>query len=306
MDKLVSPKQVARAIGVSESSLKRWCDRGLIAQTKTAGGHRKLRVGDVLQFLRENGHQLAEPGLLGLPAMVGRSSRTIQKGREIFRDALIRGDDVAASQLLIDLFAADHTMTAIGDDVIASAFHEIGDLWECGDVFVYEERRSCEICLRALHELRNKIPAPAADAPIAIGAAAQGDIYSIALKTSELVLRSVGWRAEAIGSNLPFDSLAQAIDDTRPRLVWLSVSYVSDEQAFVDGMRDVYEAAVRVNAALALGGQALHESLRHRVQCSAYLESFRQLETFARALHPFSGAITPPPESAPSSITPAT
>jgi predicted site-specific integrase-resolvase len=27
---LLTPKQVARAIGVSESSLKRWCDKGVL------------------------------------------------------------------------------------------------------------------------------------------------------------------------------------------------------------------------------------------------------------------------------------
>jgi excisionase family DNA binding protein len=65
MKELITPKQVARAIGVSESSLKRWCDRGLIPTVRTAGGHRRLPISGVLSYLRETGHEMVRPELLG-------------------------------------------------------------------------------------------------------------------------------------------------------------------------------------------------------------------------------------------------
>ena len=61
---LVSPKQVARVIGVSESSLKRWCDQGLIRMVRTAGGHRKMQISEVIRFVREHNHKLVNPELL--------------------------------------------------------------------------------------------------------------------------------------------------------------------------------------------------------------------------------------------------
>jgi excisionase family DNA binding protein len=54
-DRDLSPRQVAEAIGVSESSLKRWCDSGLIPTRRTAGGHRRVPVAGVVAFLRERG-----------------------------------------------------------------------------------------------------------------------------------------------------------------------------------------------------------------------------------------------------------
>ena len=58
---LLSPKQVARALGVSESSLKRWCDKGLIPTERTAGGHRRLPLAGVLDFLvRSDAVQVVE------------------------------------------------------------------------------------------------------------------------------------------------------------------------------------------------------------------------------------------------------
>ncbi len=65
----ISPNQAARAMGVSESSLKRWCDQGLIKLVRTAGGHRKLSRADVLRFIRERDQPLASPEVLGLPAV---------------------------------------------------------------------------------------------------------------------------------------------------------------------------------------------------------------------------------------------
>jgi MerR family transcriptional regulator, light-induced transcriptional regulator len=58
---LLSPKQVARALGVSESSLKRWCDQGLIATVRTAGGHRKMASAEVMRYIREHNLPLVSP-----------------------------------------------------------------------------------------------------------------------------------------------------------------------------------------------------------------------------------------------------
>jgi hypothetical protein len=68
MKNLATPKQVTRAIQVSESSVKRWCDKGVIPTHYTAGGHRRVPLSGLLDFLRSTKQQLVRPEVLGLPA----------------------------------------------------------------------------------------------------------------------------------------------------------------------------------------------------------------------------------------------
>ncbi|MGB5390214.1 MAG: helix-turn-helix domain-containing protein, partial [Thermoanaerobaculia bacterium] len=67
MKDVLSPKEFAQAIGVSESSIKRWVDSGTIPASKTAGGHRRIAMSEAVRFLRETKTPLLHPDILGLP-----------------------------------------------------------------------------------------------------------------------------------------------------------------------------------------------------------------------------------------------
>jgi len=302
MKKLISPKQVARAIGVSESTLKRWCDRGLISMTKTVGGHRRMELDAVVRFLRDSGHAIVEPELLGLPAAVGQTGWTLNRACERITSALVAGEESVVRQVVFDLLLAGHTVTAIFDDVLAPVMHQIGEKWVCGEAAVYQERRACEICMRILHELRTTTPNTREKAPIALGATLEHDIYTIPVTMGEVVLRNVGWQATSLGPNLPADTLIKSIREARPRLFWVSVSFIANETSFITAVNSLFETADATGTALAIGGQALTQSVRKQVQYSTFCESLRDLELFARTLNPAPSQPTPPPPAEATSV----
>lgn len=285
---LVSPKQVARAIGVSESSLKRWCDRGLIPTVRTAGGHRRLPVAGVLAYLRASRQQMVEPEILGLPATSGSTSRVVGRGCDQLRDALLDGDEELCRRIVFDLWLAGQSLASLCDEVIATAFVEIGDQWACHDADVYQERRACELTLRILHEIRAGLPEGDPDWT-AVGGTLEGDHYVLPTTMVELILRDCGWRSRSLGSSIPFSSLAAAIRENRPRLFWVSVSHIADPTQFVRSFPELNAAADEVGAAIVVGGFSMRDQIRQQIRYSAFCDTMQHLEEFAKTLRGMKG-----------------
>ena len=283
MSELMSPKQVARAIGVSESSLKRWCDQGLIKTVRTAGGHRKMPMADVLQFVREHDHPLVSPEVLGLPPASELAALGLTRGKPRLVDALLAGDELLARQIVFDLYVAKHSISVICDEVIAAAFREIGDRWACHDADVNQERRGCELCLRILFDVR-KIQRLPDRTWTATGGTIEGDQYALPSAMAELVLRESGFRATSLGSSIPFPSLIKAVQETQPKLFWLSVSYIREGLDFIGEFAALSQACTAAGTALVVGGRALTEELRQRMTYSAFCDTMQHLENFAKTL----------------------
>lgn len=279
--KLVTPKQVAQAINVSESSLKRWCDQGLLTAIRTAGGHRRLALDDVFQFLRKSGQQLVQPELLGLPSNTGQASVVIDRARERIRDALIAGDEDQCRRIVFDLYLAGQSACDICDQVLAMAFHDIGDRWECGEVSIYRERRACEIGFKLLHELRMAVRTPPREAPVAIGGTLICDPYRLPNAMIELVLREQGWQATSLGTSLPVATISEAVRDSRPRLLWLSVSCIDSIPTFLEDYAHLHRVAAETGTAVVVGGRALTSEIRQQMAYSAFCDTLRHLVTFA-------------------------
>jgi excisionase family DNA binding protein len=282
--KLVTPKQVAQAINVSESSLKRWCDQGLLTAVRTAGGHRRLAVDDVIQFLRNSGQQLVRPELLGLPSNTGRTAAMEERARDRLRDALIAGDEDQCRRIAFDLYLSGQSTCEICDQVLAPALHDIGALWECGEVSVYRERRACETELKLLHELQMAIRTPPTESPRAVGGTLESDPYRLPTSMVELVLRDQGWQATSLGTRLPAATIAEAVRDNEPNVLWLSVSSIESVPKFLEEYSHLLCATVETGAAIVVGGRALTAAIRQQMTYSAYCDTLRHLVSFATSL----------------------
>ncbi len=228
-------------------------------------------------------HQLVHPDALGLPPTSGQTDRVVARAREQLVEALLAGDEGRCRQTAIDLYLAEHNLSVICDDAFAAAFRDIGERWSCGEAEVYQERRGCEITLRVLHELRATLPAAPTGAPVAIGGAASGDQYCLGTTMAALVLRDRKWNATSLGDNLPLETVAAAIRQHRPKLFWLSCSYIDDESEFLSAYGKLYDEH-GTDVAFVVGGYALTEPLRQQMKYAAYCDNMQHLEGFAETL----------------------
>ena len=279
MKKLLTPKQVARAIQVSESSVKRWCDAGTITTEYTAGGHRRISLASLLDFVRSSNYELVSSEVFELAV----GSKATQINDELVSqlvDNLLKGMMGPSVRIAVEIYLGGHRVSQMCDRLIAPAFRRIGELWHANEAEVYQERRACGICHEMLHQLREFVPLPKESAPIAIGGAPEGDTYSIATAMVEIVLRENRWRATSLGSNLPFATFEAAIQEHQPRLFWLSVSHVVDREKFWDEYQALYEKYHEQHA-FALGGQAVSNEVLRRVPSAFHCEEMQDLERLA-------------------------
>jgi methanogenic corrinoid protein MtbC1 len=185
--------------------------------------------------------------------------------------------------MVFDLYLSNHSAASILDDVIAEAFHSIGDRWSHGEAQVYQERRAVEICSRVLTQLRMALPSVTSSAPLAIGGTCSGDPYTLPTAMVDIALREAGWRAESLGTNLPAETLVAAINDLRPRLFWLSVSALLNVDELVAAFDQIMEAANRTGASVIVGGRSITLDLQKRMINARYCATFRQTAAFAQS-----------------------
>lgn len=242
-----------------------------------------MPISGVMKFLRSTGQTLVRPEELGLPSAAGEAKRAIGDAAGDIARALIEGNEAIARRIVTDLYVAGHSATELCDRVLAPAFEQVGKEWECGAAEVYQERWACESCERILNELRGLV-APAEDTgPIACGATLGGDYYTLPTRMVELTLREAGWRATSLGSNLPAATLAAALRNVRPRLFWISVSFIPRLDQFHQDL-GVLQQTAGSRTTLVLGGRALTAEVTRDLGEIVVLQGMQPLRAFAAAL----------------------
>jgi len=284
MEKIFTPKQVAEALGVSESSIKRWVDRGTMQATRTVGGHRKLPLSAVVQFARKQGHAIAQPELLGLAAEHSKCPLELAEAREQLLECVLRGDEACCRALVEPFYLQGHDFVELADDLIAPVFHQVGELWESGDVTILQERRGCEVVVATLHHLRRLLPPLAHDSPTAVAATPSGDHAELPIRLAELVLREKGWNAIILGISLPVEEIRSAVESRVPKVSLLSATHLDDPEAFVEQVNRQLLEPTEAITKWVIGGQAFPCVLKSHLKCERFSHSMADLVEYVSTL----------------------
>ena len=284
-----TPKQIASALQVSESSVKRWCDQGVIRTDRTLGGHRRIPLEFLLEFLESTNRRIIDPVAIGMDQLGNPMGRIYAKQSTQAamiaksEQSLLLGSEAECRRMISSWYSTHSGIASLADDLLYPAFRAIGQLWKSGDTEIYQERRGCEITLKLIHELRRLLPEPNGIAPLAMGGTPPGDQYQLPNHLVELVFREQGWRTVCLGSNIPFSSLLSAARKHMPKIFWLSVSHVENSESFLLEFAD-FAKRLPKGIAIVLGGFAMTDDLRPKMAYSAYCDGMRQLAALAKTM----------------------
>ena len=281
----LTTRELSLALGVSESSIKRWADDGTIEAARTLGGHRRIPLAEAVRFVRETRAPLARPELLGLPDLAAAGDQPVEPGdaAERLLASLRAGAAAEARGIVQALFVAGQPVAAIVDGPLQRAMTKIGEEWRHDAAGIAREHRATDIAIQSLNQLRALL-APPLDALVAAGGAPSGDPYILPSLAAATVLAAEGMRAENLGPDLPIPALRGAIAALRPALVWISVSRAVQPDRLAGEIAALAQSVRRDGVSVVVGGRALSPRLLPSLANLHVGGSMAELAAFARGL----------------------
>ncbi len=278
--------EVARLCRVSDATVKRWEEAGLLKSERTSGGHRRFRAEEVARFQREQG--------LGLKQSHGDESvtKTINRAREkknhsdsAFLQSLIDGGEEAAANVFITAHLEGKPLTEIIDRLVCPAMRKIGELWHRNEISVAQEHLATRTVISALYKLRSALPVPEMKNGLAVCCAMEGDFHELPTLLTQIAIENEGLEVINFGASTPLYSLADEVVRHSPNFVCISAAVINDLERLSRDYKDFREKTARLEIPILLGGRVFEdEHTRRRFKCEFYARSFTDVAEFARKL----------------------
>ena len=259
MRQSLTPRQLARALGVSESSMKRWVDEGRVQAARTAGGHRRIPLPEALRFVRASSLPLVEPDALGLPELAtvsfGETDRLAEATQQLLA-SLSEGDSRRSLALVLGLYLNGESVASIVDGPVRVVMEDIGQRWQHSPEGLLVEHRATDIVNQSMNQIRSLFAAPVG-AMVAVGGTLSGDPYLLATLAAATALTTEGIDAVHLGPETPGPSLFLAAKQRGARLVWVSVNVPLSTGTIESQLVQLARDLQTIGCALMIGGKGL-------------------------------------------------
>ena len=287
-ERSLSPRAFAESVGLSESSIRRWVDSGIIRASKTAGGHRRISAAEALKLIRDRGLRVVRPEFLALDA----EGLAAANSPEVVTDRLYRlfseGQASQACALVTSLFVQGWSAAEICDGPLRESMRRIGEVGQDDGTDIFIEHRATEICVRALNHLSGHTDSRG-DAPVALGGALAGDPFQIPSLMAAFVLGAQGFQSINTGADTPLNALRAAVTRHQPELVWLSMSISSIPSTVASQVGAFASELERDGISLIVGGRGVTNCRSSLPPSVHHASTMRELAAFARGLRAATG-----------------
>lgn len=298
---ILSTADVARLFNVTETTVKRWADDGVLGCQRTPGGHRKFDIRHVVDFAEKN--NLDPSGVLAWTGdpQADRSLQVAVLSRDygVIVDEFVRralSTDKADLFLLLS-YLYEHKMALweIYDSVIRSGMREIGERWVRGEIGINHEHRASYETLEALAKLQAHVVIKPATGRSVICTCLGDELHEIGLRCTAYQFEAEGWRVHYLGARIPAAAVVDAIRELQPDIVCLSIKVPENVGDLAESMQRISGAARGVGGRLIAGGSGASEDFLRSRTVDAILDSTRALQDYIMSVEP----TLPPVRTAP-------
>ncbi len=282
--KCFTTKEVARLCRVSDATVKRWEDAGLLRSERTNGGHRRFRAEEIVRFQREQG--------LGLKVFNGDESAVraatrrrakINHSESSLFQSLVAGCEEEAANTLIEAHLHGAALTEIFDNLVCPAMRRIGELWYNDELSITQEHIATRVACNAVFKLRNALPVPVMNGGLAMCCAMEGDFHELPTHLAQTVFENEGWEVLNFGANTPLYALTEEVFQHSPELICISATVMGDVERLSRDYKYFNEQIGKLKIPIILGGRTLaDEQIRRRFPAALYARSFTEIVEFTR------------------------
>jgi DNA-binding transcriptional MerR regulator/methylmalonyl-CoA mutase cobalamin-binding subunit len=212
---------------ISHSSLRFLEREGLIAPTRTPGGHRLFTSADLERVrqikawqsqrlsLEEIRQRLVERDATGSPAEMAAQ----------FLELALAGDVQQAQRVVLTASDLGLSLEQLYMSVLSPALWELGKRWERGDVSVAQEKEVSHVARDLIAELgmRESTVLDGAEEGV-VTACVAGERHELGLLMVSGLLRKRGVSVHLLGADVATAFLVDAVRHRRPRFVLLSAT----------------------------------------------------------------------------------
>ena len=286
MAKNLTTKEVARLCRVSDATVKRWEDAGLLKSERTSGGHRRFRAEEIARFQREQnlGLKTAHGDESAVRAVTRRRANKNHSHSSLFH-ALVAGAEEDAANQLTSAHLQDASLVEIFDDLICPAMRRVGELWYKGELSVAQEHLATRTTHMAIYKLRHLLPVPEMNGELAMCCAFEADFHELPTHLAQMTLENEGWEVLNFGANMPLYSLAEEVIQHLPAVVCLSSTIMNDIERLARDYKEFRERLSKLKIPVVLGGRAFFdEQIRRRFPAELHAKSFAEVAAFVRQI----------------------
>ncbi len=284
--KCLTTKEVARLCRVSDATVKRWEDAGLLQSERTSGGHRRFRAEEVVRFQREQ--ELGLKQFHGDASVMLSSKRQLENkkyaGSPCFH-SLLSGCEESFSNILITAHLDGTPLTEIFDQLICPAMSQIGELWYKGEISVTQEHLATRVAQNAVYKLRSVLAVPQMNGELAMCCAFEGDFHELPTHLAQITLENEGWEVMNFGANTPLYCLTEEVLRHSPKIVCISATILSDLERLSRDYKNFIEQIAKSDISIIAGGRAFaDEQIRQRFPAELYADNFTDITGFTKGI----------------------
>ena len=284
----ISTREVANMLSVTETTIKRWTNSGMLKCLKTLGGHRKYLLSDVESFAKENNISIT-----GVTAPLRKDqleqlgfavySKNMAKAADVIMEEALQGDREGVSESFMYLVKNRIKLADIVDDIIKPAMEKIGYLWETKKLEVDQEHLATDTIKTALSRLTVYLPRQKEKQIKILLACPEGETHDLGLQALAYELELSGYKIHYLGANTPFRSIVNAAKAENPDYIFISACAPTiTDKDFINGFKSLIRTAKGIKAKLVAGGDYFERVDKKNVDCDIIVNSIKESISFIK------------------------